>query len=94
MYKNILIGILVTVLVLLITMIYLGTPNIDSIKDTYMLSPKEQKYFTELAEDGNVTAMQKLKVHCIVIKDFNCAKYWNEKTYDVITKKDRSIGVK
>ncbi len=79
MYKNILIGILVTVLVFLITMIYLGTPNIDSIKDTYMLSPKEQKYYTELAKDDNVTAMEKLKAYCIVIRDANCTKYWDEK---------------
>ena len=79
MYKNILIGILTTLLALLIAMIYLGTPNIDHIKDTYMLTAQERKYYTELAEDGNETAIEKLQAYCVVMKDANCTKYWDEK---------------
>lgn len=43
---------------------------------------KELKNYEILAEDGNVTAMNKLKLLCKMKADVNCTQYWNKMILD------------
>lgn len=73
MFKKLRISILVFLLVLLVSLIYFGTPSLK------LLTSSEIIKITQLAEDGNLTAMQRLMVHYDMSDNKEQAKYWHNR---------------